>query len=117
MRTTRIDDHLTQLTRLRFVNAGHNPPYLARKTEGGVEITELEAGGPPLGLFPEIQCKEAELELPHPRMLERGFVVAPLRELVARPRFQIASWAELRRRLASPITLEGIRLFSAPLNK
>jgi len=49
--------------RLRFINAGHNPPYLARSTETGMEITELGAGGPPLGLFPEIQYEEADLEL------------------------------------------------------
>jgi phosphoserine phosphatase RsbU/P len=49
--------------RLRFVNAGHNPPYLARGTEAGMEITELRAGGPPLGLFPKIQYEEADLEL------------------------------------------------------
>ena len=49
--------------RLRFINAGHNPPYLARSTEAGMEITELGAGGPPLGLFPEIQYEEADLEL------------------------------------------------------
>ena len=55
----------------------------------------------------------AELELPHPRMLERAFVVAPLRELMERPRFQIASWRELRHQLALPISLDGIRLFSA----
>jgi predicted permease len=49
--------------RLRFVNAGHNPPYLARGTKAGMEITELGAGGPPLGLFPEIEYTEADLEL------------------------------------------------------
>lgn len=49
--------------RLRFVNAGHNPPYLARGTELGREITELAAGGPPLGLFPKIQCEETNVEL------------------------------------------------------
>jgi len=49
--------------RLRFVNAGHNPPYLARSTEAGIEITELGAGGPPLGLFPKIQCEETGLDL------------------------------------------------------
>jgi sigma-B regulation protein RsbU (phosphoserine phosphatase) len=48
---------------LRFVNAGHNPPYLARSTEAGIEITELAAGGPPLGLFPKIQCEDADLEV------------------------------------------------------
>jgi sigma-B regulation protein RsbU (phosphoserine phosphatase) len=33
--------------RLRFVNAGHNPPYLARTTDAGVKITELAAGAIP----------------------------------------------------------------------
>jgi predicted permease len=49
--------------RLRFVNAGHNPPYLVRGTEAGMEITELGAGGPPVGLFPKFACEEANLEL------------------------------------------------------
>lgn len=49
--------------RLRFVNAGHNPPYLARDTGEGVEITELGAGGPPLGLFPKVDCEASDLEL------------------------------------------------------
>jgi phosphoserine phosphatase RsbU/P len=49
--------------RLRFVNAGHNPPYLARSTEEGVRITELGAGGPPLGLFPKMRYEEADIEL------------------------------------------------------
>lgn len=49
--------------RLRFVNAGHNPPYLVRTTEAGMKTTELGAGGPPLGLFPEAKYEEANLEL------------------------------------------------------
>jgi len=49
--------------RLRYVNAGHNPPYLARRTESGVAITELPAGGPPIGLFPELKVEETELAL------------------------------------------------------
>ncbi|MBV8845919.1 MAG: SpoIIE family protein phosphatase [Bryobacterales bacterium] len=49
--------------RLRFVNAGHNPPLLAHNTEAGIQVTELGAGGPPLGLFPKMQYEEAEVEL------------------------------------------------------
>ena len=49
--------------RLRYVNAGHNPPYLTRRGEGGVEICELPAGGTVLGLFPEVQHEEAEIGL------------------------------------------------------
>lgn len=49
----------------------------------------------------------SELELPHPRMWDREFVITPLRELVVRPRFGSARWAELRARLgldAGPAT-------------
>jgi hypothetical protein len=45
--------------RLRYVNAGHNPPLLVR----GADVTELHAGGTVLGLFPEIECQEAALDL------------------------------------------------------
>lgn len=43
----------------------------------------------------------ASLALPHPRMLERMFVVAPLRELLVRPRFQQPYWNALVGRLAA----------------
>ena len=43
--------------RLRYVNAGHNPPYLVRRTEERVEIAELSAGGTVLGLFPEVEYR------------------------------------------------------------
>ena len=49
--------------RLRYVNAGHNPPYLVRGVEGGTEIVELDVGGTVLGLFPEVDYQEAELGL------------------------------------------------------
>jgi 2-amino-4-hydroxy-6-hydroxymethyldihydropteridine diphosphokinase len=55
----------------------------------------------------------AVLDLPHPRMLERAFVVVPLRELMERPRFRIAAWATLRAQLVLPIGQDGIRHFSA----
>jgi sigma-B regulation protein RsbU (phosphoserine phosphatase) len=50
---------------LRYVNAGHNPPYLLRQSDGnaGVEIRELNVGGMVLGLFPEIAYEEATVEL------------------------------------------------------
>lgn len=35
---------------LEYVNAGHNPPMVIR---GGDPITWLEAGGPPVGIFPD----------------------------------------------------------------
>ena len=42
----------------------------------------------------------AVLELPHPRMFERSFVIAPLRELLERPRFRRTCWEKLRERVA-----------------
>ncbi len=46
--------------RLRYINAGHNPPYLLR-ADGSVE--ELPAGGTVIGLFPKAAYEEATLEL------------------------------------------------------
>jgi sigma-B regulation protein RsbU (phosphoserine phosphatase) len=51
--------------RLRYVNAGHNPPYLVRSQANGVEIIELSTGGTVIGLFPELDYTDAEIEL-HP---------------------------------------------------
>lgn len=48
----------------------------------------------------------SSLQLPHPRMLDRKFVVAPLQELLARQRFQRPCWAALNACLASA-TPEG----------
>jgi serine phosphatase RsbU (regulator of sigma subunit) len=46
--------------RLRYVNCGHNPPFLAR-ADGRVE--RLTATATVLGLFEEWDCSVAELEL------------------------------------------------------
>ncbi|HEY2905923.1 MAG TPA: ADOP family duplicated permease [Vicinamibacterales bacterium] len=49
--------------RLRYVNAGHNPPYLLRCTNGVTEIVELNVGGTVLGLFPESEFQHADIDL------------------------------------------------------
>jgi sigma-B regulation protein RsbU (phosphoserine phosphatase) len=49
--------------RLRYVNAGHNPPYLVRQSDAGVDITELCIGGTVLGLFPDVSYDEGNLDL------------------------------------------------------
>jgi phosphoserine phosphatase RsbU/P len=49
--------------RLRYVNAGHNPPLLARGATGAAETVRLEEGGPVLGLVPEARYVPAECEV------------------------------------------------------
>ena len=54
---------------LRYVNAGHNAPYLLRagrrSTAGAAppEIEELSVGGTVVGMFPEMEYEEATVEL------------------------------------------------------
>jgi sigma-B regulation protein RsbU (phosphoserine phosphatase) len=57
---------------LRYVNAGHNPPYLLRPASGAEtagtpasqpEIRELSIGGTVLGLFPQMSYEAATVEL------------------------------------------------------
>lgn len=56
------------------------------------------------------------LTLPHPRMLGRAFVTVPLRELLAKPRFQRPAWDSLRAQLAAVnLPASDIRLHSAAL--
>ncbi len=50
-------------SRMQYVNAGHNPPYVVRRTEHGVEIAELRAGGTVLGLFHDADYEDGEIEL------------------------------------------------------
>jgi 2-amino-4-hydroxy-6-hydroxymethyldihydropteridine diphosphokinase len=49
------------------------------------------------------------LQLPHPRMFERPFVVEPLRALLEQPRFQGPVWAGLRAQLADLPVGGGLR--------
>ena len=60
---------LDEQRRLRYVNAGHNAPYLLRagrrSTAGSAppEIEELSVGGTVVGMFPEMEYEEATVEL------------------------------------------------------
>ena len=47
-------------TRLRYANAGHNPPMLVRRSG---EIVRLDRGGPVLGVFGGLRYDTAELTL------------------------------------------------------
>jgi phosphoserine phosphatase RsbU/P len=46
-------------SRFRYVNGGHNPPYLLR----GEAFRELTDGGPIVGMFPEMPYGEGDVEL------------------------------------------------------
>jgi sigma-B regulation protein RsbU (phosphoserine phosphatase) len=52
-----IDEGTRQL---RYVNAGHLPPYLLRSSSS---IQELSTGGPVIGLFPQMPYEEATIDL------------------------------------------------------
>lgn len=52
-----IYDPATRL--LRYVNAGHNPPYVLRHNE----LHALEGGGPVIGLLPDAPFEECEITL------------------------------------------------------
>jgi sigma-B regulation protein RsbU (phosphoserine phosphatase) len=62
----RLDERSLEL---QFVNAGHNPPMLARARDGAATIEELRAGGTVLGLFPVAGFDSDSV------MLERGDVL------------------------------------------
>src|SRR4029453_5238702 len=54
--------------RLRYVNAGHNAPYLFRagrrsSVDGASDIEQLTVGGTVVGMFPEMGYEEATVEL------------------------------------------------------
>jgi sigma-B regulation protein RsbU (phosphoserine phosphatase) len=60
---------LDEQRRLRYVNAGHNAPYLLRagwrSTAGSAppEIEELSTGGTVVGMFPDVRYEEATVAL------------------------------------------------------
>jgi sigma-B regulation protein RsbU (phosphoserine phosphatase) len=48
-----------------YVNAGHNPPYLLRKGEAGIELILLEEGGAVIGMLPPmlVTYSQGEIDL------------------------------------------------------
>ena len=48
---------------LSYVNAGHCPPLLTRKSGSKVEISRLHVGGPVLGVLPDARYEQAKLQI------------------------------------------------------
>jgi serine phosphatase RsbU (regulator of sigma subunit) len=59
-----VDEESRQL---RYVNAGHNPPYLLRSADpdsgSTLQIDELSTGGMIIGMFPQVSYEEATVDL------------------------------------------------------
>jgi len=49
-----------QRSTIQYINAGHLPPLLVRKTDGEFEIQRLEAGGAVMGLLPGTNFQQGE---------------------------------------------------------
>ena len=56
---------------LRYVNAGHNPPFLLRPGSTGVEVFKLETGGPVVGMLPPMLARYEQADI----KLEEGDVL------------------------------------------
>ena len=48
---------------LRYVNAGHNPPYLLRTDAVRMTVEELATGGTIIGMFPQARYEEGTVDL------------------------------------------------------
>ena len=55
----------TKTRRLIYVNAGHNPPFLIRKTNGDFEVFRLEEGGAVVGMLASmfVNYKQGEIQI------------------------------------------------------
>jgi serine phosphatase RsbU (regulator of sigma subunit) len=49
-----------QRSTIQYINAGHLPPLLVRKTDGELEVQRLEIGGPVIGLLPNANYQQGE---------------------------------------------------------
>ncbi len=48
---------------LNYVNAGHNPPFLLRPGNDGIEVQKLETGGPVVGMLPSMLARYEQEEV------------------------------------------------------
>jgi sigma-B regulation protein RsbU (phosphoserine phosphatase) len=77
--------------RMQYLNAGHYPPILLRRTSTGAEVTRLHTGGPAIGEFLGTPYQVGEIEL------QPGDLVAiPSRGLVNALNSESEAWGESR---------------------
>lgn len=79
----------------------HELLALAQRIERDAHRVRLERWGPrtldvDLLLYDELRLADPDLTLPHPRMWERGFVLAPLRDVASELVDRSASWEGVR---------------------
>lgn len=64
-------------------------------------------------MYDELEVREPDLQIPHPRMHERGFVLVPLGELTADP--MLPGGRRLKTLRLAPGAVLGVRAFAPPL--
>jgi 2-amino-4-hydroxy-6-hydroxymethyldihydropteridine diphosphokinase len=80
---------------------------LAQRIENGADRVRVERWGPrtldvDVLLYDDLALDGPELTIPHPRMWERGFVLAPLRDVAPELVDATATWEDVR---ATEVTL------------
>jgi sigma-B regulation protein RsbU (phosphoserine phosphatase) len=61
---TFFDGELDLISRaLTYVNAGHNPPMVFRRSDGGHEVLRLDTGGPVIGLMEDCVYRQDSVTL------------------------------------------------------
>jgi len=76
----------------QYINAGHLPPLLIRTGEfGNLEVKRLEAGGPVLGLIPDMPFSQGQL------VIRKGDVLVAFSDgIVEAPNFNSEEFGEQR---------------------
>jgi 2-amino-4-hydroxy-6-hydroxymethyldihydropteridine diphosphokinase len=79
----------------------HTLLALAHRIEAGAERVRNERWGPrtldvDLLLYDDVDLDDPELTVPHPRMWERGFVLAPLRDVAPDLVDEAVTWEDVR---------------------
>ena len=75
---------------------------LAQRIENGAERVRVERWGPrtldvDVLLYDDVELDDEDLTIPHPRMWERGFVLAPLRDVAPELVDATAAWEGVHR--------------------